>query len=64
VPTVALVGGLGVEDTVLHEAGLAAVLPIVDKPMPLDAALANAPALIERAAVRLGYLLQLGMTLE
>lgn len=64
VPTVALVGGLGVEDTVLHEAGLAAVLPIVDKPMPLDAALANAPALLERAAVRLGYLLQLGMTLE
>ncbi len=59
VPTVALVGGLNVDDAVLHEAGIHAVLPIVDKPMPLADALTNADALLQRAALRLGYLLQL-----
>lgn len=59
VPTVALVGGLAVEDAVLREAGIAAVLPIVPRPMPLEEALADAAALVERAALRLGYLLQL-----
>ncbi len=61
VPTVAIVGGLGVDDAVLHEAGLHAVLPIVTHPMPLEAALADAATLVERAALRLGYLLQLGL---
>lgn len=60
VPTVALVGGLETDDATLHEAGLWAALPIVDRPMPLDAALAQAEALVERAALRLGYLLQAG----
>lgn len=60
VPTVALVGGLGVDDAVLHNAGIAAVLPVVDHPMPLEYALAHAESLVERAALRLGYLLQLG----
>ncbi|MEO8396453.1 MAG: HEAT repeat domain-containing protein, partial [Chloroflexota bacterium] len=59
VPTVALVGGLGLEDHLLHEAGLAAVLPIVDAPMSMEMALAQAEPLIERTAERLGYLLQL-----
>lgn len=60
VPTVALVGGLDVGDDLLHEAGLWAALPIVDKPMPLADALAGAERLIEGAALRLGYLLQIG----
>lgn len=59
VPTVAIVGGLNVDDAVLHDAGIQAVLPIIPHPMPLDAALADAAALVERAALRLGYLLQL-----
>jgi len=59
VPTVALVGGLAVADHLLREAGLAAVLPIVDAPMSLDTALAQTEPLLERAAERLGYLLQL-----
>jgi glycerate kinase len=61
VPTVALVGGLDVDDGLLHEAGLWAVLPVVDAPMPLEAALAQADSLVERAALRLGYLLQVRM---
>jgi glycerate kinase len=59
VPTVALVGGLEVDETLLHEAGLWAALPIVNAPMPLEKALANADALVEAAALRLGYLLQM-----
>ncbi len=59
VPTVALVGGLAVDDAVLHAAGIQAVLPIVTAPMSLDDALANAAELVERAALRLGYLLQI-----
>ncbi len=59
VPTIALVGGLLVDDALLHDAGLWAALPVVNAPMPLEQALANAPALVEAAALRLGYLLQL-----
>jgi glycerate 2-kinase len=59
VPTVALVGGLQIDDALLHEAGLQAVLPIIPGPMPLDEALQRAAELLEMAARRLGYLLQL-----
>ncbi len=59
VPTIALVGGLNVEDEILHHAGLQAVFPVVDKPMPLPTALDRADELVERAALRLGYILQL-----
>ncbi len=59
VPTVAIVGGLNVDDEILHMAGIAAVLPIVNKPMLLEEAIANAAELVEMAALRLGYLLQL-----
>lgn len=62
VPTVALVGGLNVDDSLLHEAGLWAVLPIVSAPLSLDEALAQAEPLVEQAALRLGYLLQIRMS--
>ncbi|MDX1992067.1 MAG: glycerate kinase [bacterium] len=58
VPTVAIVGGLNTDDDLLHEAGITAVLPTVVKPMTLDEAIARADELVERAALRLGYLLQ------
>jgi glycerate 2-kinase len=59
VPTVALVGGLAVDDLLLREHGIAAVLPIIPYPMPLDEAIRSAATLIEQAAVRLGCLLQI-----
>lgn len=59
VPTVALVGGLNIDDRLLHEAGVTAAFSIVDKPMALEAALADAPDLLRRAALRLGYALQI-----
>jgi glycerate kinase len=59
VPTVAIVGGLNVDDALLHEAGFQAALPIVTRPMLLDDALRNAAELVERTALRLGYLLRL-----
>ncbi len=59
VPTIALVGGLNIDDRRLHEAGLQAAFSIVDKPMPLAQALDNAELLLQRAARRLGYVLRL-----
>ena len=61
VPSVAFVGGMGADDSLFHDAGLTAVLPIVNQPMSLEEALANASMLVERAALRLGYLLQLNV---
>lgn len=61
VPTVAIVGGLNTTDDRLHDAGIQAVIPIVTRPMPLADAIASAPDLIERAALRLGYLLSLSL---
>lgn len=59
VPTIAFAGSLNADDLILHDAGFQAVLPIMDKPMPLDDALARAAELLERAALRLGYILKL-----
>ena len=59
VPTIAIVGGLNIEDPLLHDAGVQAAFSIVDKPMPLEDALANAAELTRRAALRLGYVLKL-----
>ncbi len=59
VPTVALVGGLAVHDAKLHAAGMQTALPITPRPMPLEEALADAPQQLERAALRLGYLLRI-----
>ena len=58
VPTVALVGGLAVHDAQLHAAGMQAVLSLTPRPMSLAEALADAPQLLERAALRLGRILQ------
>ncbi len=58
IPTIALVGGLNVHDRILHQAGVTAAFSIVDQPMSLEYALNNAELLIERAALRVGYLLQ------
>ena len=58
VPTIAVVGGLNIDDARLHEAGIQAAFSVVDKPMPLETALADAQDLARRAALRLGYVLQ------
>ncbi len=57
VPTIALVGGLGVDDQLLHNAGIQAALPIVTGPMTLEHAISQASALLEQAALRLAYIL-------
>jgi glycerate kinase len=55
---VALVGSLEADDALLHAEGIWATLSIVPAPIRLDEAIARAPELLERAALRLGYLLQ------
>lgn len=59
VPTIAIVGGLNIDDAELNAAGVQAAFSIVDKPMPLNAALVDAADLTRRAALRLGYVLKL-----
>lgn len=59
VPTIALVGSLNTSDQLLHDAGMQAVFPIMTRPMPLADALRDASALLEAAALRLGYVLQI-----
>ena len=63
-PTIALVGGINIDERRLHEAGIQAVFPIVDKPMSLQDALDNAEDLLRRAALRLGYALQIDAMLS
>ena len=59
VPTIALVGSLNTADQLLHDAGMQAVFPIMTRPMPLADALRDASLLLEAAALRLGYVLQI-----
>lgn len=61
IPTLVLVGGIepGVDEAALHAAGFWAVMPITPRPMRLDDAIAQAPQLLEGAALRVGYLLRL-----
>ena len=59
VPTVALAGGLNIDERLLHEAGIQAAFSIVDGPMTLGEALEDAEGLLRRAALRLGYLLKM-----
>lgn len=57
-PVIAFVGGLDVADILLHEQGITAAFPIVDRPMALGEAIARAEELLERAALRLGWLIK------
>jgi glycerate kinase len=60
VPTVALVGSIGDGEDALMAAGITAIVPVAPGPITLDRALAEAPAMLEAAAVRIGQLLALG----
>ena len=59
IPTVAIVGALNLRDDILHDAGIQAVLPIATGPVSLEELIEHAAELVERAALRLGYLLQI-----
>ena len=60
VPAVAFAGRIDGDLAALRAAGLTAVVPIVDRPMPLADAMTAAPTLIEAAAARLMATLRLG----
>ncbi len=59
VATIGLAGGLNIDDRRLRSAGIQAAFSIIPRPMPLEEALQNAEELLFRAALRLGYTLQL-----
>ena len=63
VPVVAFAGRIDGDLTVLRDAGLTAVVPIVDRPMDLREAMGQGRDLIEHAAARFMATLQLGARL-
>jgi glycerate 2-kinase len=56
-PVLAFAGTIGAGAEALYGHGLLGIFPIVDRPMPLAQAIEQAPALLERAAERVGRLL-------
>ena len=60
VPAVALAGGLGDGAELTERCGIRCVVPVVDRPMPLEQAMEQAPALLSAAARRLFTLIRLG----
>ncbi len=61
VPTMALVGSLGEGEKELYEAGLGAIVPIVQGPMSLEDAMARGADLLEATAARIGRVLLLAL---
>lgn len=62
-PLIAFTGGIGPGGEQVQALGVGAVVPIADRPMPLEEALAEAPGLITAAAARTASLLKIGMGL-
>lgn len=54
VPVVVFCGGVSEDEKKIYRRGFAAAVPIVNGPMPLEDAMKNAGALLERAAYRTG----------
>ena len=56
---IAVAGSIAPEAHALHDEGVIALLSIVPGPMALSDAMADAPALLERAGEQIGRLLKL-----
>jgi glycerate 2-kinase len=61
VPTAAFAGGIAIDPLRLQQAGIMATFPLTLYPMSLADAIANAPHLLEEAAVLAGQWLQVGL---
>lgn len=59
-PVVAVVGGIGRGAEAVYAHGIDAIISIADKPMPLEEAIQNAPALLRDTAERVMRLLRAG----
>jgi glycerate kinase len=64
VPSIAIAGSTGRDYHVVYEHGLDAVIGTINRPMPLDRAVAEAPRLIAEAAMRACRLVTVGMKLH
>jgi glycerate kinase len=64
VPCIALAGSTGRDYHVVYDHGLDAVIGTVNRPMPLDRAVAEGPRLVAEAAMRACRLLTVGMRLR
>jgi glycerate kinase len=64
VPCIAIVGSTGRDYHVVFDHGLDGVIGTVNRPMPLDRAVAEAPRLITEAAMRACRLVRVGMNMR
>jgi len=64
IPSVAVVGSTGRDYRVVFDHGLDAVIGTVNRPMPLDRAIAESSRLITEAAMRACRLIRAGMNME
>lgn len=60
VPCIAFVGNLSIDEMILRDLGISAVIPIVDRPMTLDEALRDGGNLLRQAVRRISWLLHSG----
>jgi len=63
-PVIAIVGSLGEGAEVMHEYGIQAIVPIVNRPMTLEDAVEQAYELVVQAAERVSRLLQTGKSIN
>jgi glycerate kinase len=64
IPSIAVAGSTGRDYHVVYDHGLDAVIGTVNRPMPLDRAVAEAPRLVAEAAMRACRLVTIGMKLR
>ncbi len=63
VPVIAVVGGVGSEEHVLYDMGIAAIVPLPTHPMTLAETMGSAAPLVSRAAERALRLIRIGVEL-
>ena len=64
IPVLAIVGGIGDGAQAVYDFGIDSIMSIVDCPMPLDDAMANAGELIEDAAERAMRMVRIGQMID
>ena len=64
IPTIAVVGSTARDYRIVYDRGLDALIGIVNRPMPLERAVAESHRLVTEAAMRACRLVRVGMTVE
>lgn len=63
-PVIAVVGGIGEGAELVYEMGIDVIIPIVDRPMPLEVSISNAERLLTAAGERAARTLMVGQRIK